>query len=321
MNMNNRKALFEEITEAHKALKIPVELSNVVQHAIAKGRNEQMNTNTKNKQAVSNEKGFNFKSVTARTALAFAAALIIFTAGVNLSPTFANQFSQIPILGELVKVLTFTDGKASGGKITDGTNVSGISISESEGVEQLTLNFEQGGVSQNLAGAYEIKYQEKPYTMSFKVSGARMLSAMDDFENIKKSPSVKDIYRIITLDDSMVRFMIVFNGPIRYEIKEMKSPSSLVLSILPGQDSEAAESKKIVLKTSSIPQGEGLAMVEETLMTDYPDARVLRADINSENYYVEIGQYATESEASAAKAALKTLESNNGLTLSTEQIK
>lgn len=247
-----------------------------------------MDMNKRNKQAEAYEKGFNFKLVTARTALTFAAVLVIFTAGV---------------------------------RITDGTNVSGISLSESNGVEQLTLNFEQGGVSQDFVGAYDIKYQEKPYTMSFKISGARMLSTIEDFDKIKKSSSVKDIYKIITLDDSMVRFMVVFNGPIRYEIKEMKSPSSLVLSILPGQISDAVENKKVVLKTSSIPQGEGLAMVEETLMTNYPDARVLRAGTDSENYYVEIGQYATESEAIAAKGALKTLENNNGLTLSAEQIK
>jgi hypothetical protein len=55
-----------------------------------------------------------------------------------------------------------------------------------------------------------------------------MLSAQADFETLKASPLIREVYPIVTLDGSAVRFMIVFAKPVDYEILEMKDPASLV---------------------------------------------------------------------------------------------
>lgn len=287
--MLKRRALaFEALIVEHQEIKIPTELSPWVQSAIQMGLAEKAKENR--------ETGHKNNENRWKTPLlAAAAVLILFTASVNLSPNFANQLSKIPVLGELVKILTFTDGLATGGQITDGTDVSSIDHAVAGGIEQFTLNFEQGSEAQIKAGAYEVKYQENPYTMSFKISGARMLSALEDFEKIKLSPLVKDIYPMVTLDDSMIRFMIVFNGPVVYEVKEMENPSSLVLE-LAGIKAEPI-GKRFVLQSERMPRGESLAITEEMLMAEFPELRILKDSTDENLFYIEAGQYESKEKA------------------------
>lgn len=286
--MSHRERAFEQMKAQHQAIEIPAKLSTLVESAITKGIAEKtgrpQNTAKPQKQWW-------------RGLAAAAAALTIFTTAVNVSPGFADQLSQIPVVGDLVKILNFTDGRASGGNITDGTDVSAVDLSANGSVEQFTFKFEQDGGAQTLAGAYEVKYQERPYTMTFAISGARIMSAASDFDKLKKSQYVSEVYPIVTLDDSMVRFAIVFKGPVAYELKEMKAPSSLVLTLTGAKESENAT--PYALKTQSMAQGEGLAMVEEMLSIDFPNLRVLRDELSGEKdlFYLEVGQYPTKAEA------------------------
>jgi hypothetical protein len=162
-----------------------------------------------------------------------AAAMMILVISLNLSPAFADRMIEIPVLGQLVKVLIFTNGSAGGGEITDGSDVSGVSTVKSGASEYFTIHFQQGEMPQDIAGAYTVQYARYPDTLSFQLSGVRMFSATEDFEALKGSSLVEDVYPIITMDDSMVRFMIVFKEPVVYEVKEMKEPASLVIQVTP----------------------------------------------------------------------------------------
>jgi hypothetical protein len=272
-------------------LKIPEQLDEVINNAILEGQRDKPNM-TRKIYADDRKSSQALK----RSLYAAAAALVIFAGSLNASPMFASKLAEIPILGQLVKILTFTDGKASGGMVTDGTDISGISTQTQNGKAQFIIHFDQDGASQDLASAYKVVYAQKPETLLFEISGVRMLSAMEDFEKIKESPLVTAVYPVVTLDDSTVRFMIVFADAISYEIREMASPASLVVDVeTTSEATTVLESYRV--RTVDMPRGEGLAILEETIMNQYPQRRILPSATESDLFFLEIGQLDSESLA------------------------
>lgn len=296
--LNDLKSKYHEV-------EIPKLLSERVDLAIAEALN---------KRETKSEKGqTNSMKQFKRGLMGAVAALAILTTAVNVSPTFADAAKQIPLIGELVKILEFRDGKASGGVITDGSDVSEVSLKQMEGYETFKIAFEQDGNAQALAGAYEIKYQENPYTMTISLYGVRMMSASDAMKAIKNSPLVKQVYPIVTLDDSAMRFGIEFKGAVVYKAVELKNPSSLVIEIAKEKNPQIENSYQVV--TEEMPAGEGLAMAEEMLMASFKDMRVLPTETEGQ-YYLELGQFKTEEEAKKAVSDAKAL----GLTVTYRKV-
>lgn len=291
--MNKRVQALNHMKMNYRELKAPEKLDEVINNAILEGQRDKPSMTRK---IYSDDR----KSSQAlkRSLYAAAAALVIFIGSLNASPMFASKLAEIPILGQLVKILTFTDGKASGGMVTDGTDISGISTQTQNGKAQFIIHFDQDGASQDLASAYKVVYAQKPETLLFEISGVRMLSAIEDFEKIKESPLVTAVYPVVTLDDSMVRFMIVFSESISYEIREMASPASLVVEVETSSEATTVlESYRV--RTVDMPRGEGLAILEETIMNQYPQRRILPSATESDLFFLEIGQL--DSEALAAE--------------------
>lgn len=100
-----------EILEAMKSeysdIQIPDELESVVKNAIkvsSKGKLKSRNTKRKIEE--------NKMKKTAKIAIAgVAAAAVVFTGGVNLSPSFADSMMQVPVLGSIVRVINFNQFK------------------------------------------------------------------------------------------------------------------------------------------------------------------------------------------------------------------
>lgn len=85
----------EQLKKEYMNVPIPRELDFTVKKALKESR---VNMNSKNK----------FKRI--RTAAAsIVAATVILTAGVNVSPAFAKTLSEVPVVGNIVKVLTFKE--------------------------------------------------------------------------------------------------------------------------------------------------------------------------------------------------------------------
>ncbi|MDK9710659.1 hypothetical protein [Acidaminobacter sp.] len=289
--MNKRVQALNHMKMNYRELKAPEKLDEVINNAILEGQRDKQ---TMTRKINSGEQ----KSSQAlrRVLYASAAALVIFVGSLNASPMFASKLAEIPVLGQLVKILTFTDGKASGGMVTDGTDISGISTQTENGKAQFIIHFDQDGASQDLASAYKVVYAQKPETLLFEISGVRMLSALEDFEKIKESPLVTAVYPVVTLDDSMVRFMIVFSVSISYEIREMASPASLVVEVETSPEATTVlESYRV--RTVDMPRGEGLAILEETIMNQYPNRRILPSATESDLFFLEIGQLDSEALA------------------------
>lgn len=298
--MNKQFQALENMKKDYQDIRIPPELDQVIQAAIEKGRGDR-NKVTQGSFGTSNRPA---SRALKRSLFAAAAAFVIFVAGLNTSPMFASRMAEIPFLGQLVKVLTFTEGRASGGNITDGTDVSGIDTLQQGEKAQFVIRFEQGGTATDLASAYQVVYAQNPETLTFQISGARMLSAVEDFEKLKEHPLVKDVYPLVTLDDSMVRFVIIFSEAVTYEIREMASPASLILEVEKGQQSES-EAVGFRIRTEAMPRGEGLAILEETVMFSHPERRILPSETEPERFFLEVGQGATEALALEKLEALK----------------
>jgi len=289
--LNKRVQALNHMKINYREMKAPDKLDEVINNAILDGQRDYQ---TMTRKINSGERK---SSQALRCVLyASAAALVIFVGSLNASPMFASKLAEIPILGQLVKILTFTDGKASGGMVTDGTDISGISTQTQNGKAQFIIHFDQNGASQDLASAYKVVYGQKPETLLFEISGVRMLSALEDFEKIKESPLVTAVYPVVTLDDSMVRFMIVFADAISYEIREMASPATLVVEVeTTSEATQALESYRV--RTVDMPRGEGLAILEETIMNQYPKRRILPSVTESDLFFLELGQLDSEALA------------------------
>lgn len=239
-----------------------------------------------------------------------AAALVIFVGGVNYMPTFAAQLEQIPVIGVFVKLVKFNQGFGSGGVVTDGANASKLEALSDLKNQYLILHFEQEGEAKENASHYEIEYQSSPETMLITLSGVRLMSAKDDFVALKGNQYVKEVYPVMTLDDSMVRFMIVFNTSVKYEVSEFKSPASLQIKISP----EIKEARPYFrIRTVASEPNEAQAIIEESLGGVFNQMRLLKDDAK-EQYYWELGQYSSEIEANKAFEEAKKM-SNEPLIL------
>ncbi|NDI35344.1 hypothetical protein [Chengkuizengella sediminis] len=267
-----------ELKEEYKEIQIPSELNQVVQTGIERGRTK-MYKRSRNK----------FLNICA----SFILGLTLLTASVNISPTFGQSLEKIPYMGKLVKVLQFNNGTSEGGTITDGTDISEIDSFEKDGYENIVINFSQDDMLQNDVPAYEVRYDENPYAMTFEICGARNFSAEEDFKKILESEYVKDIYQLITFDDSCMRFVIEFDRPVEYKIEERKDPASLVISLK--EDEKYEEKKTYSLRTVSFVEGHLAARSEETLHTIGYESRVLKDEDGL--FFMEIQPFETKKEA------------------------
>lgn len=304
--MNKRQEIFNEMKQIHLDMTVPETLDDAIRRGTLEGKRL-----SEKRASMANQTR---PGTGMRVMAGVAAALMILIISLNLSPAFADRMIGIPVLGQLVKVLIFTNGSAGGGEITDGSNVSGVSTVKSGASEYFTIHFQQGEMPQDIAGAYTVQYAKHPDTLSFQLSGVRMFSATEDFDALKNSSLVEDVYPIITMDDSMVRFMIVFKESVVYEVQERKEPASLVIQVTPreGQDKDAPTYR---LRTAEMPRGETLAIAEELLMNAFPQRRILHVAKDSENYYIELGQFATKADAEKALGVAKAACPDGGITV------
>ncbi|MBU5484048.1 hypothetical protein KQI86_06870 [Clostridium sp. MSJ-11] len=272
--MSNKIDDFKKIYEE---IEIPNNLDEVVNKALENGGNK-MNKEKSNRKWI-------------KGAGVAAAVAVVFTISVNTMPVFANSLINIPGVGQLVKVLQFNDGKGTGGEITDGSDVNAIRIKANKDSESIIINFAQNGEGSNIAPSYEIDYKNNPYTMTFTISGARELNAEKYFDDLRESKYVSDVYKLMTLDDSMVRFTVVFNKPIKYEVKEYKEPAYLEVDL---REDTPKEETMYSVRTASQPFGEGIGIVEEILFEE--DGKRMLKDSKG-TFCVELGLYNSKEEA------------------------
>ncbi|MDX8362699.1 DUF4179 domain-containing protein [Cytobacillus sp. IB215316] len=278
------KKMLSDLQKEYQEIQIPTELNHMVQIGLERGRAKKTKTNT---------------NMIFKICASFSVALILFIAAVNASPTFANILKDIPYAGKLVKILQFNNGNSGGGFITDGTDISQIDSFETDGYENIFINFSQSEELQENVGAFKVRYDENPYTMTFEIGGARRFSAAENFEKILENKYVKDIYTIITLDDSTIRFVIEFEKPVEYIVEEREAPASIVIMFK--EDKKFEEKKTYSLRTESHPNGPTIGSLEEEFFVK-DETRILKDEDGL--FFVEIQSFNTKEEAEKKLEAL-----------------
>lgn len=305
----------EWLKQDYQNIEIPDELSAVIQQAIERGKeerkrqNESQNLSQSQSQSQSQNQSQRVLSRNRwakRIGISAAAVFILFSIGVNTMPALASSLENIPGLGKLVKVLQFNKGGAEGGQLSESTDVHAIGLHEQGDSDQITIRFQQNNKEQEIASSFHAQYREYPNTMTFSVHGARNFSAEQDLATLKKSRYVADAYTIMSLDDSLIRFTIVFKEPVAYEVKEYKNPAEVVLTLKPATGAE--ESATVyAIRTASYPYGEKQGMMEE-IWIEEENVRILKDRAGT--YLVEAGYYSTKEEA---QSLMRKLEEQYGL--------
>lgn len=288
------------LRDSYQKIEIPKDLDLAIRKGIEKGKKEKMKI--ENRPMV----------MAAKSAAAILIALTIFTASLNLSPAFANTMSEIPIIGKLVKVLIFTDGRAEGGKITDGTDVNELTLEQDENREVVSIHFETNDAEQTEANHYELQLSHQPSVLTVTLSGVRMISAAEDFDEIRSANYVRDIYTLITLDDSMIRLNIELEPGVQVTAKEYGDPASLEL-ILTRPVESADEATIYSVRTASYEKGEPFAQMEETLFHLGIPYRILRDSKGAFLY-----EFETFDTAEAARQYLDENSAQIGIPLMVE---
>ncbi len=299
--MVNDNEKLKALKEEYENIALPPELDDCIEKAMMKGKIEMSKIEIKRVDKRSNSSSNKWL----KRFSGVAAVFIAFTISINTIPSFANTMYDVPGVGKLVQVLHFNRGTVEGGTVTDGTDVGFISLQQAKDEDKIIINFTKEDMPQDLANMYNISYSESPDTMIFTIPGARQFSAEKDFAALKKSEFVKDVYRIMTMDDSMIRFAVSFTGPVQYEVKEFKEPAQLVVSLKESPDTEKQQVYSV--RSISLPYGENLGYMEEMLFSQ-EGLRILKDQEGT--YLVEAGYYETEEKA---QAKLQELVENTGL--------
>ena len=261
----------DELKKIYDDIEIPEELDDKINVAIKRAKTR---------------KKFNV------TGGAVAAAVLTFTLFVNTNAAFAKSMSSMPVLGKLVQVLQFNKGIGYGGNITDGADIASIENSNKGNTSKITINV---STIMNTMNKFKVEYRDYPSTMIFTMYGTRNMSAEKEFEELKKNPFIKDVYKIITLDDSTIRFGVVFNFPVEYEIKEYKNPAKIEISL---KELKYDKAKSVYsVRSASYPNGEGLGIVDEVFFK-VEDRRILKDE--SGKFIVELKYYESKEEAEKA---------------------
>lgn len=275
--MNREREKLKSLKDEYMEMKIPKELDEAIIKGVEAGRRQSRRTQNWQQWMVG-----------------AAAAMMVFVSGLNLSPSFAATMEEVPFLGRLVQSLIFVDHQASGGQVTDGLNVNEIQ----SGQNAWMIRFGEA----ELTGAYGVKYSENPSVLTFQLSGVRMLEAQKDFQTMMESELIEAVYPLMTLDDSTVRFQIVFSQPVLYQLEEYQEPAGLKISV---QALEHEPKQVYALRSDSYPVGEAFAQMEERLAVWCAEKgvegnyRILK-DAKGQ-MLVEFGTYDSEAEAQAVQ--------------------
>jgi hypothetical protein len=226
-----------------------------------------------------------------------AAAAVIIGGGLFLTvaanvPVMAKGLENIPVIGQLVKVLDFThQQEQSGGQVTDGTQITVGSDKENT----IDIHFKMNQELVSDVPAYVTKYEKYPYRLTFEFNGVREFDAQAAAEEFRQMPFVKDVYSIITMDDSAYRFAVEFTQDIDVSVSEYKEPGMIQVTSKAKDNKEAGTPESAYfIQSGSYEMGEQLAILEEYLLSY--DAVSFQKDQQG-TYILQMGPFSTEAEA------------------------
>lgn len=141
MNLENGKKTYESI-------EIPEKLNEMVNRTIAAQNKEDLKMKYENNKQSESKKSY--RPVWKGCVAAAAAVLVAGTIGLNASPAFAQNMSQVPVVGQLAQVLTFRSFEGTEGDVqlhvnvpvVKGANGKELPAKVNARIQQLTADYE-----------------------------------------------------------------------------------------------------------------------------------------------------------------------------------
>lgn len=281
--MSNYKDKYNEI-------KIPEELDFVIKKSIKRGKREMVRKKR--------------KSFMGSIAIA-ASFLLLFVFGLNTSPSFAEAVSKLPGGETMVRVLTFNQqGEIDGGELGDGQDIKDFDTEKEDGWERFTIKLD-GGID-GVASNFKIIPMSYPHGLLIELSGTRSFTGIDRMPDFSEYELFGSFYRLITLDDQLVRFAMTFNKAVEYEIVEKQNPARIIISVK--EDAEAKNEGVVYsLRTNSYQFGEEIGHIESILKYELESTNARMIEDAKGYLLVEEGLYQTEAEAVAKMEQLQQL--------------
>lgn len=212
-------------------------------------------------------------------------------------PVIAQELVDVPIIGELVKILDFTNSTNQGGQITDGAQIVIDTAREN------TIDIYFKAKNQNISDVpnYKVEYRKYPYGLVFQFNGVREFDLNKTSELIKELPFVSDFYSIMTLDDSSYRFVVEFSQDVEATVSEYKDPGMIQITV---KEKEVIKEKPTgyFMRSKPMEQGEGFANFEDIFFT--VEGKSVQKTKDGK-YIVEFGPYISEEEAKSKMFSIK----------------
>lgn len=267
----------EEMKERYDDIVIPAELNGRIQQEITKSRKQQAEKNNAGRR-------YRLTRVIRGVGTAAAAVCVLFTAALNTSPVFAKEAAQLPIIGEVARILTFRSYETEKDDIAVSVEIptiemiakdTGITVDEINqeildrcsqyaddavlrAEEYRTAFLETGGTPEEWAEHkikitvdYEIKQQSNDY-LSFVVRGT---------ENWTNAHSESRYYnldlntgRLVTLKDMLGSdYVELVNKSIREQIAERQNAGETFFTAEEGGFTGISENVRFYINTNNRP--------------------------------------------------------------------
>lgn len=189
----------------------------------------------------------------------------------------------------------------SGGMITDGNTM----VVDSLNNETIDIYFTKNDTLVENTPHYEIEYRKYPYTIVLTFDGVRGIYDTNIQEKVINLPWVKDVYNIMTLDDSRRKLAIELNEDVDFKISEYEDPGMIQISYSGLKEIE--NKKGYFIRTNEFNYGEQLAQIEESLYS-YNGVEVQK--LSNGMFILQFGPFETKEEA---ELQLEKLSENTDL--------
>lgn len=271
--------------EFKEQISIPSELEEFINAGMLKGRAKMQKRDKLKKSAI-------------RSAAVVVIGLSVFATGVNVSPAFAETMKAVPLLGTLVQIFQVNKAEVSGGEAY--SNAKGvIYLNRQEGEEQLIINFAES----EKANKYNAIYEKNPQSITITLPGTTNVELLSDYKRAEgESDFIKSVYKLTTLDNSMLRYVVEIEDYSNVQVSEYKNPGQIVIEITKNENYPFAEIYSV--RSYSFKDGEEFAALEERLKGE--KYRILKDE--QEMRFFELGQFESKDKAEGFAKKFKKMD-------------
>ena len=253
---------------------VPDDLDEVIRRGISRGREVAARRRRIRQTAV-------------RSVCALGLVMGLFVGGINLSPAFAAAVSDIPVIGQLVRVFAINQPTAQGGNQA-GEGSAAVTMERDGDTEWMRLTFQQADAS-----LYQVEFASYPKTVTITLPGTTGVEILSEISRARDtSQYIKSVWQLPLSTEKVAVIQLELESDADVQIREYRDPGGLVIQLTP---TEIRLDTVYSLRTLSYREEEIGAAAERYASQA---SRVLRDDCGT--FFVELAQYDTQETAEEA---------------------